>query len=82
MRRRPWFTATDVVSLCCSTRSAPLELAVELERTHWMSRPLRQSSATPPTLPATARRLTRGLWASSVEVRIVCACGLLNQSCF
>ena len=28
---RPWFTATGVVSLCCSTSSAPVELAVEFE---------------------------------------------------
>ena len=31
---RPWFTATFVVSLCCSTSSAPVELAVEFDRTH------------------------------------------------
>ena len=28
---RRWFTATDVVSLCCSTSSAPVELAVEFD---------------------------------------------------
>ena len=48
-----------VVALCCSTRPAAVELALIMKDT-LNERALRQVLAEFPTLPATARRLTRG----------------------